>query len=63
VIHTEFEHSKRAFGLAAAASSATAAGLVTEQEAETWLAELQRASESRQFFCALTAFWAAGVKR
>jgi SAM-dependent methyltransferase len=62
VIHTEFEHSKRAFGLGAAASSATAAGLVTEREAQTWLADLQQASATRQFFCALTAFRAAGYK-
>ena len=62
VIHTEFEHSKRAFGLAAAALNATAAGLVTEQEGARWIADLQRASETSQFFCALTAFRAAGFK-
>ncbi len=62
VVHTEFEHSKRAFGLAAAASKAVATGLVTEPEAESWLADLHRASLTGRFFCALTSFWAAGHK-
>jgi SAM-dependent methyltransferase len=62
VVHTDFEHSKRAFGLAAAASKAVSTGLVTEPEVETWLADLHGASLTGQFFCALTSFWAAGHK-
>ena len=62
VMHTEFDQSKRAFGLAAAAVGAATAGVITAKEGELWLTDLQRASETHQFFCAVTGFRAAGVK-
>ena len=62
VMHTELGQSKRAFGLAAAAVRAAENGVVTRSEVESWLADLQQASETDQFFCAVTGFRAAGVK-
>ena len=62
VVHTEFAHSQRAFGLTAAAVGASGAGLLSGDEAGRWLADLEASSASGQFFCALTSFWVAGTK-
>jgi hypothetical protein len=62
VMHTDFEHSKRVFGLTAAAVRAAVTGIIADEEAEGWLADLQRASDTKQFFCAVTTFRVSGFK-
>lgn len=63
VMHTDLETSRRAFGISLAAITAVSAQLISQDEADRWLADLQRANEEGRFFSTVTGFRAAGRKR
>jgi SAM-dependent methyltransferase len=63
VMHTDLETSRRAFGIFRAVITAVSARLISQEEADRWLADLQRANEEGRFFCTVTGFRAAGRKR
>ena len=63
VMHTDLETSRRAFGIGRAATAAESAQLISHEEADRWLADLQRADDEGRYFCSVTGFRAAGRKQ
>lgn len=61
-VFTDFKIVRRNFEIEKAASGAVEAGVVSEQEAERWLAELRDADLEGRFLCSVLSFRAAGQK-
>lgn len=60
---TDYTRAKAGMGLQQYAERAADRGLIKQEEAERWLAGLERASEDGLFFVAVTFFMASGRKR
>ena len=61
-VFTDFKIVGRNFEIEKAASGAVEAGVVSEQEAKRWLAELRDADLEGRFLCSVLSFRAAGHK-
>lgn len=59
---TDYEVADSSLGLSATVKQAQERGVLTSDEATSWLADLQERSRAHQFFCAFTVFRAIGHK-
>ncbi|MCV6604971.1 MAG: methyltransferase domain-containing protein, partial [Porticoccaceae bacterium] len=59
---SDFEQAKRLNRLADTAEMMKKEGVLTADEASTWLADLEKAAEAGHFFCTVTSFMVCGVK-
>ncbi len=57
----QFELADQVFDLVQTAHRAGATGIVSQQEAQDWLQELQRFDQAQEFFCSFTGFVVSGM--
>lgn len=62
LVVTKFDLADQVFDLVQTAHRAGETGIVTEQEAQDWLKELQQLDQSQEFFCSFTGFMVSGKK-
>ncbi|MDM3871036.1 methyltransferase domain-containing protein [Porticoccus sp. W117] len=59
---TNFERAKRLGRFPDAARIMQEQGVLTEEEANTWIADMERSAEAGYFFCVVASFMVCGVK-
>ncbi|UTW46407.1 methyltransferase domain-containing protein [bacterium SCSIO 12696] len=59
---TNFERAKKVGRFPDAALIMQEQGLLTEEEANTWIADMERSAEAGHFFCVVASFMVCGVK-
>ena len=62
VIFTDYESSFQHLELEKASKAAVAQGVISEQEQERWVADLQRKGEQGRFLASITTFRVAGTR-
>jgi ubiquinone/menaquinone biosynthesis C-methylase UbiE len=63
LVIAQFDLANQVFDLVQTANRAGKTGVVSQQEAQDWLKELQRLDQSQEFFCSFTGFVVSGKKQ
>lgn len=63
LVINRFGLAEQVFDLVQTAHRAGEAGVVSQQEAQDWLKELQQLEQSQEFFCSFTGFIVSGQKK